>query len=177
MRWLTLVIVGVLVLAGCSSSNSSTMNTTATQKPAQGASGGQAPAVDGIRVMVDGKAFDITTGDVKVTRERASGTSLLHIGRNASPSALTGGNGVLLQLQTSPGKEGFSTNDVAVVTFTVWKGVEFSYVSMGAIPGQPVKGLVLSDSAGKLSGSFEADLNGTLGKVKGRVEFGVALPK
>ncbi|MDO8673738.1 MAG: hypothetical protein Q7O66_20190 [Dehalococcoidia bacterium] len=116
-------------------------------------------------MTVDGKPLDIS-GDLKVVRESASGNRLLYVGRNANPSALAGENGVLLQLQTAPGKDGFSTNDVAVVTLTVWKGVDFYYVSVGAIPCQPVKGLALSEASGKLSGSFEADLNGTLGKLR-----------
>ncbi len=186
MRWLTFAIGVILVVSGCASSAPASTNAAPPAKPAKEGAVSKPPdapapsTVDGIRVTVDGQTFDIP-GEIKVSREKGVGTSILRIGKNPSPSALVGGNGVLLEISAAPGKdelkEGFSAADVAVVTFTVWKGVEFSYISTGAIPGQPMKGLAISQKGGKLSGSFEDNLNGTLGKLRARVEFGVALPK
>lgn len=204
MRWLTFAIGGMLMLSACGPSTAASANPTAAPKPAQAAgttaerpaapatqpsqpaAAATAPSraasatIDGIRVTVDGQAVDLP-GDVQVSSQRAAGTAILNIGKNPRPSALVGGNGVLLEMQTAPGKDvlqdGFSAADIAVVTFTVWKGVDFSYISTGAIPGQPIKSLALSLASGKLAGSFESDLNGTLGKKHARVEFGVAMPK
>ncbi|MBI2954969.1 MAG: hypothetical protein HYY30_11685 [Chloroflexi bacterium] len=202
MRWLTLLLVGVMAVSGCAASTSTSTSaptSASTSAPASKSTNVEPPAkpaneaavssasdrpapsiVEGIRVTVDGQTLDIP-GDVKVSRERGSGVEILYIGRNPRPSALVGGNGVLLEISPTSQKDGFqegmSASDVAVVTFTVWKGVEFSYVSTGAISGQPLKGLVISQKSGKLSGSFEADLNGTLGKLRARVDFGVVLPK
>lgn len=139
-----------------------------------------APDVDGICVTVDGQTIDIP-GDVQVTRYSAGTVGALNLAKNRRPSAVAGGNGVVLELQTAPGDDGiqesFAAGDFTVATIAVWKGNEFGYLSMGSQSGGPIEGLVLSPTDGKLVGSFEAELSGRTGKMRARADFSVALPK
>ncbi len=179
MRWLTLAIACVLTISGCTPSTPAPAGAAPAAKPSQAATASDHPAsptVDGIRLVVDGQTVDVP-GEVQVSRQAGTGGSVLYVGKNPRPSALVGGNGVLLELQVPSGKDGSSASDVGAVTFTVWKGVEFWYISTGAMPGQPVRNLILSQASGRLVGSFEADLSGTPGKIRARIDFGVPLPR
>jgi hypothetical protein len=139
------------------------------------------PETDGICVIADGLLIAIP-GQVDVTRYANGPATSLRLAKNQRPSIFAGGNGIVFELQTAPGipgnQDSFSTADVASATISVWKGSEFGHLYLSAQPGQPLPGLTLTPTDGKIVGSFEAQLSGLNDKVMpARATFHIPLPQ
>jgi hypothetical protein len=159
-----------------------TTPTAAQPTPAPTATVAAMPA-EGVRLTVDGQPVRLE-GQPKVELVRSSlpnmgtfDTIAIEAGRVGDQAT---GYGVQLVLQSQPNQsalaEGFAPEAVHAATITVWKDGQHSFVSTVRVPPQPVAGLRLPSTRGRLAGSYESTTNRGAGTFPARVEFNVPFP-